>query len=200
MKRYLDYFVRLSDDEYLSHIPIGEEGQPLYHKGIHMVIDNSGVKADDQIVRLVYPKNELPVAPSFIVIGGNTLARGLTLEGLTTTFFLRTTSQADTLMQMGRWFGYRKGYEILPRVWLEYTALERYRFLAQMNEELRDEIMLYSQKGLTPIDYAPRVKNSYNHQLIRITSKTKCKQRKQLILIFPALTHRQFILTKIELD
>lgn len=187
VKRYLDYFVRLSDDEYLSHIPIGEEGQPLYHKGIHMVIDNSGVKADDQIVRLVYPKNELPVAPSFIVIGGNTLARGLTLEGLTTTFFLRTTSQADTLMQMGRWFGYRKGYEILPRVWLEYTALERYRFLAQMNEELRDEIALYSQKGLTPIDYAPRVKNSYNHQLIRITSKNKMQAAQAVDFDFSGL-------------
>lgn len=49
---------------------------------------------------------------AFIVVGGNTLSRGLTLEGLTTTYFLRTTNQADTLMQMGRWFGYRKGYEL----------------------------------------------------------------------------------------
>lgn len=187
VKKYLDYFVRLDSNEYLSHIPIGEQGQPTYHKGIHMVIDNSGVKADDQIVRLVYPKSDSSVAPAFIVIGGNTLARGLTLEGLTTTFFLRTTNQADTLMQMGRWFGYRKGYEILPRVWLEYMALERYRFLAQMNEELRGEIERYSKNGLTPIDYAPRVKNSYNHQLIRITSKNKMQVAKAVEFDFSGL-------------
>lgn len=187
VKKYLDYFVRLDSNEYLSHIPIGEQGQPTYHKGIHMVIDNSGVKADDQIVRLVYPKSDSSVAPAFIVIGGNTLARGLTLEGLTTTFFLRTTNQADTLMQMGRWFGYRKGYEVLPRVWLEYMALERYRFLAQMNEELRGEIERYSKNGLTPIDYAPRVKNSYNHQLIRITSKNKMQVAKAVEFDFSGL-------------
>ena len=175
VKKYIDRIFRLSSDEFVSHIHIGEEGQPKYHKGIHLVIDNSQSRAEDQIVRLVYPKKEqMPnVAPAFIVVGGNTLSRGLTLEGLTTTFFLRTTNQADTLMQMGRWFGYRKGYEIFPRIWLDRSALERYQFLSQMNEELRDEISSYAKDGLTPSNYAPRIKNSANYQLIRITSKNK---------------------------
>lgn len=175
VEQYLARLIRLEDREFVSHIPIGEEGEPKYHKGIHLVIDNSQAKADNQIVRLVYPKkNQMPsTAPAFIVVGGNTLSRGLTLEGLTTTYFLRTTNQADTLMQMARWFGYRKGYEIFPRVWLDYLALERFRFLAQMNEELRDEIREFANRGLMPKDYAPRIKNSANHQLIRITSNNK---------------------------
>ncbi|WP_322560418.1 Z1 domain-containing protein, partial [Staphylococcus haemolyticus] len=105
----------------------------IFHRGIHLAIDNSRTKINNQQVRLIYPeKNNMPeVAPAFIVIGGNTLSRGLTLEGLTTTYFLRTTNQADTLMQMGRWFGYRKGYEIFPRVWLDNMANKRFLFLSQ---------------------------------------------------------------------
>ncbi|WP_413367293.1 Z1 domain-containing protein [Lysinibacillus sp. 3P01SB] len=175
IEKYIERLVRLPENEYVSHIPIGNEGEPVYHKGIHLAIDNSKAKADDQIVRIVYPtKKQMPAtAPAFIVVGGNTLSRGLTLEGLTTTYFLRTTNQADTLMQMGRWFGYRKGYEIFPRVWLDRTALERFQFLAQMNEELRDEIEVYAANGLTPAHYAPRIKNSSNYKLIRITSSNK---------------------------
>lgn len=175
VKKNLDRLIRLDQTEYVSHIPLGEEGQPQYHKGIHLVIDNSRAKATDQVVRLVYPdKNQLPnVAPAFIVVGGNTLSRGLTLEGLVSTYFLRTTNQADTLMQMGRWFGYRKGYELFPRVWLDKKALKRYEFLSQMNEEFREEIKIFSQKGSSPRDYAPRVKNSPNNSLIKVTSNNK---------------------------
>lgn len=175
VEKHLDRLVRLPENEFLSNIPIGEEGEPMYHKGFHLVIDNSKAQADDQIVRLVYPKSNqtFSTAPAFIVIGGNTLSRGLTLEGLTSTYFLRTTTQADTLMQMGRWFGYRKGYEIFPRVWLDRKALERFQFLAQMNEELREEITSYADNGLTPLDYAPRIKNSVDRKLIRITSSNK---------------------------
>jgi len=172
---YLQRVVSLEGNEYLSHIPMDEEGRARYHKGIHLVIDNSRAKAEGEIVRLVYPrKNEQPsVAPAFIVVGGNTLSRGLTLEGLTTTVFLRTTNQADTLMQMARWFGYRKGYEIYPRVWMDHAALERFHFLAQINEEVREEIESMAKNGQYPMDYAPRVRNSPNYQLIRITSANK---------------------------
>ena len=175
VEKYLLRILRLEEDEYISHIPIGETGEPKFHKGFHLVIDNSRASADDQIVRLVYPSNkQLPnVAPAFIVVGGNTLSRGLTLEGLISTYFLRKTNQADTLMQMARWFGYRKGYEIFPRIWLTRDAYERYTFLSQMNEELRDEIKKYAINGMTPADYAPKVKNSANRQLIKITSNNK---------------------------
>ena len=169
----LSYMMNL--DDFMSNILLDNEGDPIFHNGIHIAIDNSRTRIDNQQVRLIYPnKSNMPSkAPAFIVIGGNTLSRGLTLEGLTTTYFLRTTNQADTLMQMGRWFGYRKGYEIFPRVWMDQMALNRFAFLSQMNEELREEIISYAETGNTPGDYAPRIKNSPNYKLIRITSNSK---------------------------
>ena len=175
VKDQLNFLFDQKDDEFISHIPISKDESPKYHCGIHLAIDNSKTKVDNQQVRLLYPDEiNLPrLAPAFIVVGGNTLSRGLTLEGLTTTYFLRTTNQADTLMQMGRWFGYRKGYEIFPRVWLDELANNRFSFLSQMNEELREEIEMYAKYDRTPNEYAPRIKNSPNYNLIRITSKNK---------------------------
>ncbi|EKZ0100418.1 Z1 domain-containing protein [Enterococcus faecium] len=167
--------VFLRDEEYISHIQLDEDKIPKYHHGFHVVIDNSRAKADKQIVRLVYPdKKTAPnFAPMFIVVGGNTLSRGLTLEGLVSSYFLRTTNQADTLMQMGRWFGFRKKYEIFPRIWMDSKTRERFVFLSQMNEELRDEITELSQRGETPLTYQIRVKNSPDRSLIKLTSANK---------------------------
>lgn len=175
VRAQIERLFRLSDEDYMSHVQISEKGQPKYHDGFHIAIDNSKVNSTDEIVRLVYPsrKNMTRLAPAFIVIGGNTLSRGLTIEGLVSTFFLRTTNQADTLMQMGRWFGYRKGYEIFPRVWLEYVANRRFQFLAQLNLELRENLSFYSEKGYTPVEVAPMIKNSPDYQLVRITSPNK---------------------------
>ena len=105
----------------LQPIKLDQEGELTYHKGIHLCVDNyrnNGINDSNEHLRLVYPdKYNMPdTAPAFIVIGGATLSRGLTLEGLVCTYFLRSVRQADTLMQMGRWFGYRKGYELYPRI------------------------------------------------------------------------------------
>ncbi|MFG2420445.1 Z1 domain-containing protein [Streptomyces sp. NPDC048448] len=53
-----------------------------------------------------------------ILVGGTKLSRGFTVEGLTITYYRRTTQQADTLMQMGRWFGFRPGYRDLVRLYI----------------------------------------------------------------------------------
>lgn len=55
---------------------------------------------------------------TYIVVGGNVLSRGLTLEGLSVSYFIRAASAYDTLLQMGRWFGYRPGYADLARLWM----------------------------------------------------------------------------------
>lgn len=170
----------LPEIDYVSNIPIGELGEPIYHNGIHIAIDNSRAVASDQIIRLVYPEREQDIAPAFIVVGGNTLSRGLTLEGLTTTYFLRSTSQADTLMQMGRWFGYRKGYEIFPRVWLDHQSCDRFIFLSQMDEELKEEIKDFAERGQTPSDYAPAVKYSPDRELIKVTANNKMQSARPI--------------------
>jgi hypothetical protein len=90
----------------------------------------------------------------YIVIGGNVLARGLTLEGLIVSYFLRTASQYDTLMQMGRWFGYRPGFEELPRVWMEHWVRDAFFDLATVEEEIRRCTLRYAEDNLTPADFA----------------------------------------------
>ncbi len=86
------------------------------------------------------------------------LARGLTLEGLSVSFFLRTSMQYDTLLQMGRWFGYRKGYEDLPRLWTTAELTSNFRALARIEEEIREDISNYRKHGVTPKEFAVRVR------------------------------------------
>ncbi|WP_100638949.1 Z1 domain-containing protein [Marinobacter salexigens] len=85
-----------------------------------------------------------------IAVGGFSLSRGLTLEGLTVTWFLRNTMMYDTLMQMGRWFGYRGGYEDLCRVWMPPEAIDWYAFIANASEELHEELKIMEKAKATP--------------------------------------------------
>ena len=75
-------------------------------KSIELVIENSTVNSKD---RLDFDTDKNIHA---IVIGGNVLARGLTIEGLICSFFIRSSTQYDTLMQMGRWFDIEKDMKI----------------------------------------------------------------------------------------
>ena len=95
---------------------------------------------------------------TYIVVGGSILARGLTLEGLTVSYFLRATNQYDTLLQMGRWFGYRPRYEDLPRIWMPEQLRLSFRALATIEQEIRDEIEQYRRQKLTPMDIAVRIR------------------------------------------
>lgn len=94
----------------------------------------------------------------YLVIGGNVLARGLTLEGLVVSFFVRSTSQYDTLMQMGRWFGYRPGFEDLPRIWMEVDARDAFFDLATIEEEIRRDVSHYATAQVTPEEFAVRIR------------------------------------------
>lgn len=85
-----------------------------------------------------------------VAVGGFSLSRGLTLEGLTVTWFLRNSMMYDTLMQMGRWFGYRGGYEDLCRIWMPAEAIDWYAFIANAAEELHDELRTMEKAKATP--------------------------------------------------
>lgn len=162
--------------EFLSHIPMKEDGTLTYHKGIHLCTDNSDITVKNkEFTRLAYP-NDLTDpghATIFLVIGGNTLSRGLTLEGLTSSYFMRNSLNSDTLMQMGRWFGYRIGYEVFPRIWLNSKAKERFQFVTQLDYELRDVIQQNIESNRTPRESALLIKNSPNNSFIRVTSNNK---------------------------
>ena len=166
----------------LSSIPLGEDSKPEYHKGIHLCIDNcqnNGAR-DGMFLRLMYPQEKMEFAPAFIVVGGATLSRGLTIEGLVSTFFLRSVRQSDTLMQMGRWFGYRKGYEILPRVWMTERAVQQFEFLSSLDYRLRMEISRMEHLGITPDKYGPRVKSHPQVSFIRITASNRMQKAEDM--------------------
>lgn len=93
-----------------------------------------------------------------IVVGGTVLARGLTLEGLSVSYFLRTSKQYDTLLQMGRWFGYRPSYDDLPRLWTTGDLIANFRALARIEEEIREDITEYNRRNLTPMQFAVKVR------------------------------------------
>ncbi len=94
-----------------------------------------------------------------IVIGGNTLSRGLTLEGLMTSYFVRTSNYYDSLMQMGRWFGYRRGYLDLIRIYMTGDLKERFFHLADVENEVREEIHAMAENGDRPVDVGIRIRS-----------------------------------------
>jgi hypothetical protein len=108
-----------------------------------------------------------------IAVGGNTLSRGLTLEGLVVSFFVRGATAYDTLLQMGRWFGYRTGFEDLPRIWMTPSLSAAFRHLATVEHEMRDDIDRYQRENLTPTQVAVRIRT---HPALRITAKMGAAQ------------------------
>lgn len=182
----------------VSNIPLDEKEDLTYHEGIHMCVDNcknKGINDEGMYVRLAYPASEnMPSpAPAFIVIGGATLSRGLTIEGLISTFFLRSVSQADTLMQMGRWFGYRRGYELLPRLWITSKTNDQFKFLSVLDQELRDEIHEMETLGKSPAEYGPRVKNTPKASFIRITAKNRMQSAKPTDMDFSGSFNQTYL-------
>ena len=106
-----------------------------------------------------------------IAVGGFSLSRGLTLEGLMVSYFMRNSMMYDTLMQMGRWFGYRPGYEDLCRIWMPEAAQGWYEHVADSIEELRGEFRSMEASNATPEEFGLKVR-SHPDTLI-VTARNK---------------------------
>lgn len=107
-----------------------------------------------------------------IAIGGDVLARGLTLEGLTTSYFYRRSLAYDTLMQMGRWFGYRDGYRDICRLWIDLEVAQWFRDIADALAELRQDLVEMAKRQLEPKDFGLSVK-CHPGALLMVTSRNK---------------------------
>lgn len=105
-----------------------------------------------------------------VLIGGNRLSRGLTLEDLTVSFYVRESNNYDTLLQMGRWFGYRGEFVDLTRLWTTDELVSRFRHLSLVEEDLRDQIAIYERELLTPRDVAPKIRS---HPAMLVTAKNR---------------------------
>lgn len=115
---------------------------------------------------------------SVIAVGGDKLSRGLTLEGLSVSYFLRASKMYDTLMQMGRWFGYRPGYVDLCRLFTSAELNDWFRHITQASEELREEFNYLYESGGTPDNYALKVRT--HPGCLQITSLSKRRYTKDV--------------------
>lgn len=123
---------------------------PSAIKGIEVKAVNSQTKE-----KLEYPKSS---PKKYIAIGGNRLSRGFTLEGLTINYFIRTTNYSDTLLQMGRWFGYRPGYIDCCKIFTTQESLDKFNSTTMCIEELEGEFVKMEEKGKDPSSFVLRVK------------------------------------------
>ena len=109
-----------------------------------------------------------------ILIGGNQLSRGMTLKGLISSVFYRRVTASDTLLQMGRWFGYRPGYSALQRIWLLEQSRIDYRYSSSIIEELKDQSKRMQRNGMTPKQFGIALMKNPNKG-VRITSAAKMR-------------------------
>ncbi|WP_033821916.1 Z1 domain-containing protein [Kitasatospora sp. MBT63] len=119
---------------------------------------------------------------SVIAIGGEKLSRGLTLEGLTVSYYLRASKTYDTLLQMGRWFGYRPGHEDLCRLYTTESLRRAYVEITAATDELRREVEEMAALGLTPSQFGLKVRASSLG--LGVTATNKMRQGTKVMLSF----------------
>jgi hypothetical protein len=108
-----------------------------------------------------------------IAVGGNSLSRGLTLEGLCVSYFYRRSLMYDTLLQMGRWFGYRPGYEDLFKIWISVEAIDWYGYITAAAEELKNEISRMRDAGQTPMEFGLKVRQDPASLIVTARNKMR---------------------------
>ncbi len=116
-----------------------------------------------------------------IAVGGDKLSRGLTLEGLVVSYFLRSSRMYDTLMQMGRWFGYKEKYLDLCRLFTTDELRGWFKHIAVASEELRQEFNYMNTIKATPIMYGLKVRS---HPAMMITSQVKMRSGTKMKLSY----------------
>lgn len=144
------------------------------------LVNSSRDKASDDKVR------------NMIAVGGDVLSRGLTIEGLTVSYFYRIVGAADTLLQMARWFGYRPGYEDIVRVWISPDVADQFRFVSDVSEELRAQIREMRELGKTPEDFGLMVRK--HPETLAITAKKGVSESRSMVI---SLSGRRIETTKI---
>ena len=149
-------------------------------RAVHGVKNTSGLEYDNiqELNYDDYKENGLCV----IAVGGNKLARGITLEGLSISYYLRTTRMYDSLMQMGRWFGYRPGYVDLCRLYTTSELVNWYQHVTMATEEMRADFDEMASNNLRPQDYQLKVRT--HPGMLMITSLAKMREYEKITIGF----------------
>nr|WP_320037613.1 Z1 domain-containing protein [uncultured Bacteroides sp.] len=143
--------------------------------------------------------NDYDNGMSVIAVGGNRLARGITLEGLSVSYYLRTTRLYDSLMQMGRWFGFRPGYVDLCRLYTTEQLINWYRHVTLATEEMRADFDEMSAQNKRPVDYQLKVRTHPEMVAINrlsITSAYKMRDTERIAVSYSGKTIQTYIFEK----
>jgi len=161
----IDEFEKLWDSEFGEIFPdfeVEDQGIPVTWEDIRPLIKPT---LDSVQVRAIHGESQVTLDYDVckeglivIAVGGNKLSRGLTLESLIVSYYLRTSKLYDTLMQMGRWFGYRDGYVDLCRVYTTRQLINWYSHIALADHELRLEFDRLCESGRKPSEYGLKVR------------------------------------------
>ncbi len=137
---------------------------------------------------------------SVIAVGGSRLSRGITLEGLSVSYYIRTTRMYDSLMQMGRWFGYRPGYVDLCRLYTTGQIFEWFNHITMATEEMRNDFDEMTAALQRPKDFRLKVRN--HHGLLTITSVAKLNFSEHIEISFSGTNPQtyQLLKTKIAIE
>jgi hypothetical protein len=140
--------------------------------------------------KLIYPNLESnpEETRAYIVVGGNRISRGFTLEGLSTSYFVRESGTQDTLYQMGRWFGFRIGYEDTVMICLPNDQIAWYRDILNLELELRDDLAQMNEREMTPSMWEIKMVNSKSfeslNKKLKLCDENKLRNTKTKKLSF----------------
>jgi hypothetical protein len=141
---------------------------------VRVLTINQKSEAADRLNYGAYKKSDK--GRRVIAVGGLTLSRGLTLEGLCVSYFYRNSKAYDTLLQMGRWFGYRPGYEDLCRIWMDPDVQEWFSHVANVVGELRLDIRRMHANRQPPSRFGMRVRSHPDALIVTALNKMRNAQ------------------------
>lgn len=169
---------RITNDTELTTLSWKDVEPLIYKAAVKIEVKAvNGKAADGGLDYDAYAKNGMSV----IAVGGNKLSRGLTLEGLMVSYYTRMSKMYDTLLQMGRWFGFRNGYADLCRLYTSRTLVKWYRHISLVNEEFRQELDdMAALPGATPENYGLKVRTHPDGMIITAMNKMRNSEKRRV--------------------
>ena len=185
---YDKYFKRFSQDPDFSDLQhfSWEEIQKVLYPAISRIEVRTvnGGNAPKSLDYEKYEKEPNDIGLRLIAVGGLSLSRGLTLEGLCTSYFYRNSTMYDTLMQMGRWFGYRGNYRDLCKVWMPTLSMDWYSYISAATDELRSDVKRMQDANMTPRDFGFAVRSDIQGLLVTARNKMRTAKDYETVVNF----------------
>jgi hypothetical protein len=138
-----------------------------------LVNGNTMQKRNKRLAEMTREERAEEAALPTVYVGGDVLARGLTLEGLLVSYFVRRAGAADTLLQMGRWFGYRPNYDDLVRIWIDPDVVDLFTYVADVSRDLRGSLKEMRAARMTPKEFGLKMQRHPESFLITSANKQK---------------------------